>query len=299
MNEPWRVSRPWLSSSLSHEAICELRPRLKNVAMISHEHRCIFVHIPKCAGQSIATAFLEDLGLNWATRAVLLMRPNDRPEIGPPRLAHLIARDYLRHHYISRELFDSYFKFAVVRNPWARVVSTYRYLAVNESFADFVKRLTKSFAKGLADNEFWFFRPQIDYVVDENGAMIVDRIVHFEKLATEFERVAAEVNLKTPLRHVNKSKSGRIRQKLTSGNSPRSVSARNRLAKARRDVGALNARSSYECWRDYYNDHTREIVGVIYSDDIINFGYDFENDGPTGSETARCSSTGSGLTTRT
>ena len=57
--------------------------------MISHPHRTVFVHIPKCGGQSIETAFLADLGLGWKSRAPLLMGANDRPELGPPRLSHL------------------------------------------------------------------------------------------------------------------------------------------------------------------------------------------------------------------
>ena len=59
---------------------------LEEQTVISHEHRCVFVHIPKCAGQSIETVFLEDLGLDWSNRSILLLRPNECPDIGPPRL---------------------------------------------------------------------------------------------------------------------------------------------------------------------------------------------------------------------
>lgn len=254
--------------------------------MISHAHRCIFIHIPKCAGQSIETAFLEDLGLDWATRAVLLLRPNDRPEIGPPRLAHLIARDYLRHHYLSRELFDSYFKFAVVRNPWERAVSTYRYLNINESFDDFVDRLTRSCSEGEADSEFWFFRPQVDFVMDEAGTIVVDSVVHFENIATEFSHVAATVNLQAPLRHVNGSGPGALASNKKVRRSRRPLGFLRRLRRPRAAVGPPDKRIRQEHWRDFYNDETRAKVSEIYAQDIKSFGYSFETDCPAGKKTS-------------
>jgi hypothetical protein len=251
--------------------------------MISHEHRCVFVHIPKCAGQSVEAAFLEDLGLTWETRAVLLLRQNDRPTIGPLRLAHLIARDYTRHHYLSHDLFTCYTTFAVVRNPWARAVSIYRYLDANESFSDFIEnRLTQSLAAGEMDTNFWFFRPQIDYVTDAHGKIIVDRILNFENLGDEFERLSAEIGLKTKLRHVNKSKPGTIRRDTTAAPISRYqtllTEARRTLATARRRIGAFNKRTTGKSWRDFYNEHTHSKVAALYADDIERFGYSFDQD---------------------
>ena len=42
--------------------------------MISKAHKTIFVHIPKVAGQSIETMFLNDLNLKWDERSKLLLR---------------------------------------------------------------------------------------------------------------------------------------------------------------------------------------------------------------------------------
>ncbi len=33
--------------------------------MISHQHKCILVHVPKTAGQSIEHVFLDLHGLTW------------------------------------------------------------------------------------------------------------------------------------------------------------------------------------------------------------------------------------------
>jgi len=63
--------------------------------LISHHDKCLFVHVPKCAGQSVEMFFLDRIGLDWERRAPLLLRPNDVPALGPPRLAHLKAAEYV------------------------------------------------------------------------------------------------------------------------------------------------------------------------------------------------------------
>lgn len=66
--------------------------------MISHKHRFIFVYIPKVAGLSIELYFLNNLGLDWKNRRPLLLMHNTEPEIGPQKLAHLLALDYVKYH---------------------------------------------------------------------------------------------------------------------------------------------------------------------------------------------------------
>lgn len=71
--------------------------------MISHELRCIFIHIPRCAGTSIEEWLC---GRDWWN-------------IDPPT-KHMIASQA---HMVYRPWWNHYFKFAVVRNPYSRVIS--------------------------------------------------------------------------------------------------------------------------------------------------------------------------------
>ena len=64
--------------------------------------KCIFVHIPKTGGVSIGDALFEN---------------------GSP--GH---RDVTRYRKIFGRKFWSYYKFAFVRNPFTRLISTYEYL---------------------------------------------------------------------------------------------------------------------------------------------------------------------------
>lgn len=188
--------------------------------LISHSHKTVFVHVPKCGGQSIETAFLADLGLDWETRAPLLLRLNDNSRLGPPRLAHLIARDYARYHYLSDELFRSYYSFAILRDPVARTVSLYNFLLSMGTlpramgFDTFLfDWLAKQLQYGQATAEeqnspthgFFFVRPQVDFIVDMNGAVCVKDVFFLESLGRAYPVIQQKSGLRTSLGHANKS----------------------------------------------------------------------------------------------
>lgn len=175
--------------------------------MISHDHKTVFVHIPKCGGQSIESAFLADLGLSWKERAPLLLRPNDQPRLGPPRLAHLLARDYVAGHWLSEELFDSYFTFALVRSPFARVLSFYHYLNPKGSLSGFVqKQLTRAFAEpDDPEAKFYFLRPQVDFLTDERGTPMLDKVFRLEDLPQSEPEIREKTGLRAPIPHANRS----------------------------------------------------------------------------------------------
>ena len=111
--------------------------------MICRELNCLFVHIPKAAGRSIEAFFMQRLGMdrdNDADRQRLLIIDNPDPDRGTEKLAHLSAAEYLQCGYLTRQEFASFFKFGFVRNPWARLVSEYRYrnYLSHRNFKDFV-----------------------------------------------------------------------------------------------------------------------------------------------------------------
>lgn len=149
--------------------------------MICHRYKTIFVHIPKTAGQSIEHVFLEKMELNWATRAPLLLRYNSEPKLGPERLAHLYATEYVSLGHIAPIDFADYFKFSIVRNPWDRLVSFYKrsVLSSGVSFREFVingfpKVDHTAFGRQVA--------PQWYYLMDDDDNLLVDSIVKFEQL---------------------------------------------------------------------------------------------------------------------
>ena len=175
--------------------------------MISLFHQCVFVHIPKCAGQSVETAFLNELNLTWKQRAVLQLRPKtvSDPKEAPPKLAHLMAKQYVSLGYLPDHLFDQFLKFSVIRNPWARVYSIYKYKTKQKiPFNDYVINV---FEKELFKKLYWFAAPQVDYLSDDDNKILVDNIVRLEN-SQEIESLFKSLGFSsTTLPHVNESKS--------------------------------------------------------------------------------------------
>jgi len=211
--------------------------------MICHHYKCIFVHTPKTAGQSMEHVFLRLLNLDWETRAPLLLRPNDQPKLGPPRLAHLKADEYVRFKYLPQEMFDDYFKFAFVRNPWSRMVSMFRYLDVEKTW-EFKSFLMHIFKNRIWKEQYWFVGPQCEFVCAEDGRVLMDFIGRFERLQIDFNHVCQKIDIPlTEVPHVNKAE--------------------------------IN---SFKRYQDFYDDESRQIVEELYRRDIDLFEYKFDQD---------------------
>lgn len=73
--------------------------------MISHKYKCIYIHIPRTAGSNIERTLC---GKDW-----WFENPNTKHI--KASLAKKIYRPY----------WDDYFKFSIVRSPWARMISQY------------------------------------------------------------------------------------------------------------------------------------------------------------------------------
>ena len=229
--------------------------------MICRSFSCIFVHIPKAAGRSVEMFFMNKLGLNRedeADREELLLIDNDDPAKGTEQLSHLSAVEYVQCGHISQQEFSSSYKFSFVRNPWARLVSEYRYrnFLSHRSFKDFV--MNKLPPPGR-DDKYRHVMPQSDMLYDETGRLLVDFVGKFETLQQDFDQVCQYLGFdESILPHVNSSdkKSRELRRTL-----------RNRLYR--------NGENELSSYVDFYDDETREFVTDLYRVDIENFGYSF------------------------
>lgn len=159
------------------------------------QHRCIFVHIPKCAGISVSRSLFGNVsGAHHTLKKFQIM-------FGP------------------RE-FSEYFKFSFVRNPWDRLVSAFHFLkkggltVCDKKWSDknlspypdfdaFVRR-------GLQEKKiraFPHFRPQCDYICLAKNRPGVDFIGYFENLDEDFSYICQQLKVNPTLQSLNRNDS--------------------------------------------------------------------------------------------
>jgi hypothetical protein len=224
--------------------------------MISHKHKCIFVHIPKCAGTSIEKSlghFEDYAGRDQQDHSsIRMVEPvNSKTFSSTENMKELLKRFLVqikpapnpRNKYtVSREQYEKYFKFTIVRNPWARVHSWYKNVTRDElhraemgisskiKFYDFLE--TFKYKTGL--------RPQTFWIKNYKGEIPLDYIGRFENLSSDFEKVCNLMNIE-------------------------SLKLPHELKRTCND------------YRDAYNDKTRDLISRIYKEEIALFGYSFDS----------------------
>jgi len=179
--------------------------------MISHKHKCIFVEVPKTGSSSIRALvgspskphlnicqIRYDLQHYWTNSGGF----RNRLMSGAYQLlpeASRMAR--------GRKMFESYFKFGFVRNPWDRVVSLYhrreglelRNVMTFEDFVDWIKYSSSTCIHPMPHTN------QLDWFVDPHGELLVDFIGKFEALSEDWKIVASRLGLPEKLPHRNRN----------------------------------------------------------------------------------------------
>jgi len=137
----------------------------KSEQNVSHQYKCIFVHIPKSAGTSI----------------------NEILEIPESSRGHKSILDIKDD--VGEDIFNNYTKIAVVRNPWDRVYSLYKMRVrdgYNQSFKTWFFETVRMKEKViLGDHMFW--KCQYDMISDKNNNIIVDNVLRYETLEQDWD----------------------------------------------------------------------------------------------------------------
>jgi len=216
----------------------------------------LFIHIPKNAGMTIRRS--PELMSQIVTAGTKLHKSKNYSASVKHKMDSLGDHhgfEHARYRDLNQPLVSTMRAFAVVRNPWDRVVSRYFFAKkvievekkVDKSYAD-----VSSFEAFLEERHKWGnekymwhrairgWYPAFDYVVDDSNTVCCD-ILRFEKMDDD---LVSYFNLLSPPN--------------------------------RRNVTALNKGS----YKDLYNEKTIQIIGDWYKKDIDYWGYDFDS-GPT------------------
>jgi hypothetical protein len=149
--------------------------------IIDHKLNLIFIAVPK-TGSTSMHSFLKNF---ISEDTMYLMSTWKGYELTKHSKALTIKNKI--------ENYESYHKFAVVRNPYDWCVSWYISSKRNNPGRTFVEFL-KEF-KEIVEVE------QLDRLTDENGKIIVDTIIRYENLETEFLSLLDKLNINYNVDH--------------------------------------------------------------------------------------------------
>lgn len=176
--------------------------------MVSHEFRTIFIHIPKTGGSSIEQLIwpME----NGRSENDLWMGFKDayHNKYQTGGLQHLLA-DQVR-SVLGDEVFYSYFKFAMIRNPWDKALSQYRYMAGRPDLMSFIGMTEhdclKRYLELIKKKEHVQWMPQHRFVMNESGDHLVDYIGRFESFNQAVQLVTQRIGMQcNEIPHLNAS----------------------------------------------------------------------------------------------
>jgi chondroitin 4-sulfotransferase 11 len=216
---------------------------------VSHSHKTIFVHIPKTAGTSIEAV----LGMHGDKQDIGLVpyfnQELDHEHLYGRQMQHMTAQA-IRTVLNNDAVFNSYFKFAVVRNPWDRLVSALAWtdqkwvrgeeltLAAFETQVRQLHSLLATAQTAPAPVQLpHYLYPQSLYIFDAERRPLVNFIARYESLATDWRVIREKLGLSVEL--------------------------------------PARMKSHHRDYREYYSAATRQLVADMYALDVSLFEYEF------------------------
>lgn len=137
--------------------------------IISHKYKFVFIKTGKTAGTSIEVFLSGVCGEEDIVTPIIPHEYDHRPRNHQNFYNHMPAKDIKS--AVGEEVWNSYFKFCVERNPWDKTLSSYHWHAGESDFDAFVK------SRRLPVDRHMY--------LDENQNMMADRVVRYERLNEE------------------------------------------------------------------------------------------------------------------
>ena len=229
-----------------------------STCIISQANRFVYTFIPKVACSSIKMALSKQFGVDVNISAAA--KENVFNDLSSFEAMHAAAWPMIPKHLNMADQLWDYLKFAIVRNPWDRLVSCYKnkILSTNETneyYENGVHRALvrdygdlfysgmsfEAFAEGvcsipdsLSEDHF---RSQHTFI-SHRGQVFVDYIGKLENIEQEWAYLCANMNIDN-------------------------------------ELGNINVSSRSGTYKDFYTDELRDKVAVRYSTDIDMFGYEY------------------------
>jgi len=205
--------------------------------IISHRHKFVFFAVPKTGTHAIRQALSPHLAPgDWEQQDLFERKRLPMPELARLHHGHISVRQL--QPLLPSEQWDAYFKFAFVRNPFDRFVSTCFFLrrkqpGMEQHATAFMKQAirTPRFRQRI------LVQPQSALLTDDNGDVVLDYVGRFEDLQQSCNEAFERIGLPAA------------------------------------DLARRNT-SRHGHYSSYYDDELRRAVVDYYRADFDNFGYD-------------------------
>lgn len=245
--------------------------------IVSHKHKFIFIKPKKVAGTSIEINLSKHCGENDIVTPITDFRsefdedyyvhfPRNYEEKG---LFNHVTPDKIKKE-VGEKVWNEYFKFTVVRNPYDQVVSRYLFIKNDlrvkleektkfelikitlvkmfkvSSYQKMFKKFFKKRKKYQSFDKFIYslrsHSKNLKYYFNEKGEPICDFYIKFENLEEDYKKVCGLIGV--PYEKLPKTKN--------------------------------KTRKEKEHYSEYYNEHTKDKIYRVYKKEIDFFDYKFE-----------------------
>jgi len=206
--------------------------------LISKKNSFIFIHIYKNAGTSATNALLPFALSQWQLIVHKALKKARVPSPFEPQPFHAHIKVSEIIESLGRKKFNSFFSFAIVRNPWDWQVSLYKYMLKSKTHHqhELVSKLGSfdEYIKWRCKNEV---RYQKDFIYSNNNELLVNYVARFENLDADFDKICSHIGVAASLPKLN-----------VSNTKP---------------------------YQEFYSEETKELVRQTFKPDIELLNYDF------------------------
>lgn len=182
--------------------------------IISHRHKFIFIKTRKTAGTSIEILLSsicgeEDIitpispkdeelrkqfGFKGAQNFAVEKKYHSRFEwyiqgiiSGRKQFKNHLTGQQVR-RWLDKDIWNSYYKFSIERNPFDKVLSLYHYAGGDDKFQSLTKFIDLGMMRGCMDFEHYTY----------GGVPILDKVFQYENLKESMNEIAGKLHLEFP-----------------------------------------------------------------------------------------------------
>jgi len=205
--------------------------------IISFQHKFVFAAVPKTGTHAVRQALRAHLGPEDIEQVGLFVQKRfPIPELAAIQHGH-ISLQQLRPH-LPADQYESFFKFAFVRNPFDRFVSYCSFMTrFRGEFLASPQRVMTHFLQNPPRQHVLFW-PQHGFITDADGKLLTDYVGRVEGMQQSYDEIAQRIGIPSvELEKVNTS--------------------------------------TRENYRNYYTPPLVDGVARLYARDLELFGYEF------------------------